>query len=89
MVSIDIEDVRKRVKVLYFKKNGEIYRTEEEFIVGVYSQEGIVQEVINKVRYKGLDFVILDGEDGVRPVVQPQLVKYGRALGGSKGFGQY
>lgn len=79
---------RKRLTVVYFNPTGEMYRTEEEFVVGVYSQEGIIEACKKKVRYKGMDFVIMDGGDGVRPYVLPHLTKGERTLKGSRGFGR-
>lgn len=78
---------RKRVNVIYFKPSGEMYRKEEENVTGVYSQEGIVREVLKKVRYTGMDLVIVDGEDGVRPYLIPYLEKVTKRLTGSRGFG--
>lgn len=82
--------VKKKVDVIYFKTNGDIYRVEEEYLVGVYSQEGVEEEVItNRVRYRGMDLVILDGGDGQRPLVRPKLVRAARTETGSKGFGRF
>lgn len=81
------EHDKKRIYVTYFSSNGEFYYTEEEYAPGYYSKEEIIQYIIkNKIRYKGLDFVILDGNDDVRPFVQTFLYKADKILKGSRGF---
>lgn len=82
-----IEDKRKRVYVLYFKSNGEVFQKEEEYVIGIFTQELIVEAVTKKIRYSEMDYVILDGEDGVRPYVRPHLQRGVRRFKGSVGFG--
>lgn len=81
------EKERKRIQVIYFKTNGELYSIEEEYVVGIYNQDEIVHEIrTNKVRYQGLDYVILDGEDGVRPYIKAHLIKGSNMSYKSRGF---
>lgn len=82
-----IEEERKRLRVVYFKSNGEVFQQEEEYVVGTLSQEIIIASVIQKVRYAEMDYVILDGEDGVRPYVRPYLQRGTKRFKGSRGFG--
>lgn len=80
------EKDRKRILILYFKSNGELYQQEEEYVVGVFSQKGIIQEGLKKVRYTGHDIIIMDGGDGVRPFVRPFLTKAESKISGFRGF---
>jgi len=82
------ETERKRVYVNYFQVTGETYRVEEEYLPGYYSKAQIIDEIVqNRVRYRGLDFVIADGHDGVRPHFETYLYKADKILTGSVGFG--
>jgi len=69
------ESNRKRVEVAYFKRNGEVYRVVEEFVVGEYSESGVIQKVKGRLRFSRMDVVILDGGDGVRPYIKPYLIR--------------
>lgn len=78
----------KRLYVTYFRSNGETYRVEEEYVPSYYNQYDMEDEIINnRIRYKGMDFVILDGGDNVRPYFNAYLHKADKILKGSKGFG--
>lgn len=80
------EKNKKRVNVVYFKSTGETYRMEEEYVVGEFSQRGIVAELGKRISYKGMDYVILDGGDGVRPFIQPHLHIEDKKPTSSRGF---
>lgn len=80
------ETDRKRVKVAYFRGNGEVYRIEEEYVNGLYSEREIISRVINNLKYSGMDIVILDGGDNVRPLIKPFLYKNDKFMASSRGF---
>lgn len=81
-----LERNRKRVYVAYLKDSGETYRVEEEYTVGKYNEREIVETALQRLRYNGMDVVVLDGEDGVRPYIKPFLKKIDKKMRKSKGF---
>lgn len=76
----------KKLKVAYFKEDGKIYRLEEEYTIGLFVEEDIVNKILGRLRYSKMDVVVFDGGDNVRPYVKPYLKKYDKNRSISKGF---
>lgn len=81
-----LEKDRKRVYVVYLKGSGETYRVEEEYTKGLYNEKKIVNKVLSYLRYGGMDVVVLDGRDDVRPYINPFLKKVDKKTSKSRGF---
>jgi len=82
------EENRKRLQVVYFTSTGEMYRIEEEYLPSYMSPDEMKDEIVrNRVSYEDMDFVIMDGQDGVRPHFSGFLFKADKILKGSVGFG--
>lgn len=81
------EEKRKRINVMYFNPNGDIYRVEEEYVPSHYNVETIKRIILqDRVRYRDMDIVIMDSGDNVRPFFPSFLYKDKKVFQTSKGF---